>query len=263
MCLPLYFKFVIIPSLQLLLRTVFTSVGFKTSRFHLKISNVNLNFPDLHQRHPRGHGLPEMSLRDRPRSFPLPNCCCLNIELEINAPSLKHFSNPPVSVSCLCDADDDHLRFSLGRYLRPVQGTHLCITVTRPSSLAPMNTLAHLPPLWIFAIAGPRPPGCPGRAVPVGPSWFAAANLVMEGRRPRDYLHIHSLLSLLCYVVTPTRQGNDLKRLMHCTMGRFPLDNCNSFMFLCTPSISHMLRWTLSLHIYCNFGILSLHEDED
>ena len=106
MCLPLYFKFVIIPSLQLLLRTVFTSVGFKTSRFHLKISNVNLNFPDLHQRHSRGHGLPEMSLRDRPRSFPLPNCCCLNIELEINAPSLKHFSNPPVSVSCLCDADD-------------------------------------------------------------------------------------------------------------------------------------------------------------
>ena len=137
MCLPLYFKFVIIPSLQLLLRTVFTSVGFKTSRFHLKISNVNLNFPDVHQRHSRGHGLPEMSLRDRPRSFPLPNCCCLNIELEINAPSLKHFSNPPVSVSCLCDADDDHLRFSLGRYLRPVQGTHLCITVTRPSSLAP------------------------------------------------------------------------------------------------------------------------------
>ena len=106
MCLPLYFKFVIIPSLQLLLRTVSTSVGFKTSRFHLKISNVNLNFPDVHQRHSRGHGLPEMSLRDRPRSFPLPNCCCLNIELEINAPSLKHFSNPPVSVSCLCDADD-------------------------------------------------------------------------------------------------------------------------------------------------------------
>ena len=101
---------------------------------------------------------------------------------------------------------------------------HYCYPPIQP---APMNTLAHLPPLWIFAIASPDLQLQEGRAVPVGPSWFAAANLVMEGRRPRDYLHIHSLL--LCYVVTPTRQGNDLKRLMLCT---FPLDNCNSFMFL-------------------------------
>ena len=86
----------------------------------------------------------------------------------------------------------------------------------------------------------PRPPA--GWPDPVGPSWFAAANLVMEGRRPGDYLHIHSALG---YVVTPTRQGNDLKRLMRCKIGAFP-----SFMFLCTPSVSHILTWTLSLHMW-------------
>ena len=79
---------------------VLASVGLKTSRLYLEIkitkdSCFNLNFSDLHQRHPGCNGLPEMSLRDHQWPFHLPSFChpLSWTKLEINA------VNPPLTFS--------------------------------------------------------------------------------------------------------------------------------------------------------------------
>ena len=66
---------------------------------------------------------------------------------------------------------------------RAVEGTLLCNTVSRPGSLPPMNTPPICPSYEYLPLRRP-----PWRPDCVGPSWFAAPNLVMEVRAS---LHIH------------------------------------------------------------------------
>ena len=119
--------------------------------------------------------------------------------------------------------------------------TYALVLPAHTASWPPMNTLAHLPPLWIFAIA---PTSRMARLC-----WFAAPNLVMEGRSPGDYLHIHSALDC---VVMPNLQANNFRRLMHCKI-HISFGEQQPFHVSCTHTDFIHLHFTHSKYTMCKY----------